>query len=164
MKKEFYEKIYTFMKKHGGLSRAAVVLSKSITFTIYLFYPVFICLLYLQHSSFLLSAFLVPAVSFIILSVVRRIINAERPYEKFNIPTLYGKCKKGCSFPSRHTFSAFMIAFTLLFVNIPIGITLLVLSTILALLRILCGAHFIKDVLTGAVFAAISALIGFIII
>lgn len=164
MKKEFYERMSAFMKKHSGLSRASVVLSKSITFAIYLFYPIFLSLLYLQHSSFLLRAVLVPAVSFIVLSVVRRIINAERPYEKFDIPALYSKNKKGCSFPSRHTFSAFIIAFTVLYVSLPLGIALLFLSTALALLRVVCGVHFIKDVLAGAVFAAISALIGYIII
>ena len=164
MKKEFYEKISAFMKKHGSLSSAAVVLSKSITFAIYLFYPVFLGLLYLQHSSFLLPAVLVPAVSFIVLSVVRRIINAERPYEKFDIPALYSKNKKRCSFPSRHTFSAFIIAFTVLYVSLPLGIALLFLSTTLAVLRVVCGVHFIKDVLAGFLFAVISALIGYIII
>ncbi len=164
MKKEFYNNLSVFMNNHSTFSRAAVVLTKSITYAIYLFYPLFLGLLYLQKSDFLLRAIITSGVSFIVLSVIRRIINAPRPYEKLDIPPLYSKDKKGCSFPSRHTFSAFIIAFTVIFVNLPLGIILLVMSLILATLRVLCGVHFIKDVLAGIIFAVISAVIGYIII
>ncbi len=164
MKKEFYKNLSVFMGSHSRLSRAAVVLTKGITYTIYLFFPLFLGLLCFQKSEFLMRAILVPAVSFFVLSVVRRLINAPRPYEKWDIPPLYSKDKKGCSFPSRHTFSAFIIALTVLFVSPPLGCALLFLSTALAILRVICGVHFIKDVLAGAVFALISALIGYILI
>lgn len=55
-----------------------------------------------------------PLVGFIAVSVFRYIVNRPRPYEKFDMPPVIPKDTHGRSFPSRHVFSAFIIAFTVL--------------------------------------------------
>ena len=76
---------------------------------------------------------------------------------------LYKKSTKGCSFPSRHTFSAFIIGYTILMFNPYLAISVFVAGVIMAICRVLCGIHFIKDVLAGAVSAIACGIIGFII-
>ena len=66
----------------------------------------------------------------------------------FNIEPLVGH-KTGESFPSRHTVSAFAIAFALLNINIHLGIIALIIACIVGLSRIICAVHFISDVLCG---------------
>ena len=71
----------------------------------------------------------------------------------------------GRSFPSRHVFSAFIIAFTVLICSPAasplwfIGILLAVLAAIIACVRVISGVHFISDVVGAFVFAAIEAYI-----
>ena len=69
------------------------------------------------------------------------------------------KHKQGESFPSRHTVSAFAIAFACLKVSLPLGIVMLLLAITVSLSRILCGVHYISDVISAIVIAFI---IGFI--
>ncbi len=57
---------------------------------------------------------IVPFLGFVTLTIVRRIINRPRPYEVDGIPPLIEKDTSGKSFPSRHVFSAYMIALTFL--------------------------------------------------
>ena len=92
------------------------------------------------------------------VSIIRKILNAPRPYEKYDIIPLYNKTTKGCSFPSRHTFSAFVIAFTISVFNPLLSIPVFIMGVILAISRV----HFLKDVIVGAISALICGIIGFI--
>lgn len=107
---------------------------------------------------------LIPAVAFIILSIVRKWINAPRPYEVWQITPLIKKDSEGKSFPSRHVFSAAIIAMAVLSVHLPGGIILLVAAIILSWCRVIAGVHFIKDVVTGLVIGVAVGLVGFFII
>ncbi len=160
MSENTYKKVICFFENHTFLKQLIIVLGKSITVSIYIFYPLFLLYLYLVNYPEILKALLVPLISFIVLSIIRRLLNFPRPYEKYDIKPLYEKKTKGCSFPSRHTFSAFIIAFAVLPINIPLGILLTILSIVLAVTRVLCGIHFIKDVVAGFLFAVISAICG----
>lgn len=106
---------------------------------------------------------IVCAVPFIVVSIFRRVLNTPRPYE---ILPFYGKApkkKKGQSFPSRHVFSIFVIAASVSFVNLPLGIALAVLGVMLAVARVLLGIHFVKDVVAGALIGITSGVIGMLI-
>ena len=59
--------------------------------------------------------------------------------------------------PSRHTASAFIIAMTFLYVNIPLGVFMLATAALISASRVLAGAHYIRDVLVGT---AIGVLFG----
>ena len=109
----------------------------------------------------------VAAVPFIAVTLMRYFINAERPYEVFDIDELKAikeKGKKGHSFPSRHVFSAFLIGVLFIPYGVAFGIAALLLGAFIAVERVLLGIHFVRDVLVGAVIGALSGLIGVLIL
>ena len=151
MKQEFYLNTTQKISKNENLCSAIVGFSKAVTVLIYAFYPCLLGFLLLTKSELLLKIFFVPAVSFAILSVVRYFLNLPRPYEKIEgLVPLYNKKTVGKSFPSRHTFSGFIIGTVTLFVNVYVGVFVLILSALLAVCRVLSGVHFIRDVVVGA--------------
>ena len=164
MKEQQLKNILDFFNSRPTAKKTVVGAGLAVTYIMYGIYPLFIALQIYFKNPLTLRLVLVPAVSFVILSVFRRILNFKRPYEKFDITPLYNKTTKGCSFPSRHTFSAFMIAFAVMCVYPILGGILTFLGVLLALSRVLCGVHFIRDVAAGAIFAVVCALIGFVII
>ncbi|MEZ7648789.1 phosphatase PAP2 family protein [Streptococcus sp. 27098_8_86] len=91
----------------------------------------------------------VPASGFMILSLLRKKINAPRPYEEWDIKPLLDRDRPGQSMPSRHVFSATIISMTCLHASLSVGVILLVLSALLGLVRVLGGVHFPKDVVVG---------------
>lgn len=92
---------------------------------------------------------MVPALGFILLTIVRKWINQPRPYETWGIVPLLDKDSSGNSMPSRHVFSATIISMACLHANLSAGLILLVLSALLGLVRVLGGVHYPKDVLVG---------------
>jgi membrane-associated phospholipid phosphatase len=107
---------------------------------------------------FLVSA----AVPFAIVTVVRRIISAPRPYETFDLSDVIEKAphyKLGSSFPSRHVFSAFLIGTMALNVAPALGAIILVLGFLLGFARVALGIHFVKDVVCGAIIGIASGVV-----
>ena len=91
----------------------------------------------------------VPASGFVILSLLRKKINAPRPYEEWGIKPLLDRDSPGQSMPSRHVFSATIISMACLHASLSVGVILLVLSAFLGLVRVLGGVHYPKDVVVG---------------
>ena len=91
----------------------------------------------------------IPASGFVILSLLRKKINAPRPYEEWTIKPLLDRDSPGQSMPSRHVFSATIISMACLHASLTIGIILLVLSDFLGLVRVLGGLHYPNDVVVG---------------
>ena len=91
----------------------------------------------------------IPASGFVILSLLRKKINAPRPYEVWEIVPLLDRDSPGQSMPSRHVFSATIISMACLHASLAVGVILLLLSAILGLVRVLGGVHYPKDVLVG---------------
>ena len=91
----------------------------------------------------------VPASGFVILSLLRKKINAPRPYEEWDIKPLLDRDSPGQSMPSRHVFSATIISMACLHASLSVGVISLVLSALLGLVRVLGGVHFPKDVVVG---------------
>ena len=118
---------------------------------------------------FLLSVYLlvVTAVPFVAVSIMRKVINAPRPYEVFDcdeLDTLREYARRGTSFPSRHVASAFIISSALTFVIPLLGIIILCLGVLIAVLRVLLGRHFIRDVIVGAVIGGIAGTVGMLLV
>lgn len=94
------------------------------------------------------------AACFVAMGLIRRWLNAPRPYEVFDIKPLVPKkdLKSGRSFPSRHAFCAFLIAtmFAIVFQSVA-GMVPLLLAAALGVVRVLEGVHFPRDVVAGAV-------------
>ncbi len=159
MKEQFYNSLISSLEQRVGLKRAVLIISRASTYLMYLCYPAFIAGIAIADKKIPLWELLVPAVAFILLSVFRAAINSPRPYEKFDITPIENKKTSGKSFPSRHTFSAFIIAFTILSRFPILGSALLVVSVALGVCRILSGVHFIRDVIAGFLFAAAASTV-----
>ena len=122
-------------------------------------------LLYVSYKVSLLSALevsLTALLPFVIVSVLRRVIDAKRPYELYEFYLEKPK-DKGRSCPSRHVYSATVIATLTVFVYPILGGVLLFFALMLAVLRVLLGIHFIRDVVCGALVGALAAIIGVLI-
>lgn len=94
---------------------------------------------------------MIPAVSFMLVSLFRNVRDEQRPYEIYNFKPLIQKDTKGKSFPSRHVFSIFVIAGTLFWFYPVVACIMGIMGVILAVIRVISGVHFPKDVIVGAV-------------
>lgn len=164
MTKEQYLKISepfrTHKKKAAGLRRA----NQIATAACYVGYALLLVSRIVLSDVWFWRVLLIPAAAFIVLSLVRRKINAPRPYEVWHITPLLEKDTKGKSFPSRHVFSASVIAMAVLSVNIPGGVVLLIAAGVLSWCRVIAGVHFLKDIAAGAAVGIVVGLIGFFMI
>ena len=104
----------------------------------------------------------VPASGFVILSLLRKKINAPRPYEEWGIKPLLDRDSPGQSMPSRHVFSASIISMACLHASLSVGLILLILSAILGLVRVLGGVHYPKDVVVGYICGLVWGMIFFL--
>ena len=104
----------------------------------------------------------VPASGFVILSFLRKKINAPRPYEEWDIKPLLDRDSPGQSMPSRHVFSATTISMACLHASLSVGVILLVLSALLGLVRVLGGVHYPKDVVVGYICGLVWGVIFFL--
>ena len=106
--------------------------------------------------------FFVPASGFVILSLLRKKLNAPRPYEVWEIVPLLDRDSPGQSMPSRHVFSATIISMACLHASLSVGVILLVLSAFLGLVRVLGGVHYPKDVVVGYMCALVWGVLFFL--
>ena len=104
----------------------------------------------------------IPASGFVILSFLRKKINAPRPYEEWDIKPLLDRDSPGQSMPSRHVFSATIISMACLHTSLTMGMICLILSAFLGLVRVLGGVHFPKDVVVGYICALVWGVIFFL--
>ena len=163
MKRETYCAMLDKIRKTPVLYKYVIWSDRILTKISYIVYPLFLLYLMVNKKPELWKAILVPAVSFVVLSVFRYLYNAPRPYEFFDAPPLIRKDTKGKSFPSRHVFSAFVIAVTVFYTCHHLGLVLGICGFLLAGFRVLGGVHFTKDVLAGAVFGILCGMVMFII-
>lgn len=160
-----YDKVGVFFNNHPTLLKMFYFLYKCLPMVIALIYFILLVytLLFIGFMAFIrISA--VPAVTFISVSVIRKIINSSRPYVLYDISPLIKKDKQGESFPSRHTVSAAIIAMSCLYINTGLGIIMLVISVIMAAMRVIAGVHFVKDVIAALIIAIVCGIVGFFII
>ena len=104
----------------------------------------------------------IPASGFVILSFLRKKINASRPYEEWDIKPLLDRDSPGQSMPSRHVFSATIISTSCLHASLTMGMICLTLSAFLGLVRVLGGVHFPKDVVVGYICALVWGVLFFL--
>lgn len=164
MTKEQYRNITEGLRKNPKKTRVVKIINKILTAIVFVSYPVYLFYLFLQRDAWLAEAIIVPLDSFIIVSLVRYLINARRPYEKFELPPVIEKTTKGKSFPSRHVFSVFIIAMTLFYSFPVVGVLLMVIGIMLGLIRVVGGVHEPRDVVAGALAGIFCGVVGFYLI
>lgn len=145
-----YEKISAVFFKSEKRIYFFNLFNKLLTASVYIAYPMLLLYVFLFCRDKLLKSVLVPAAMLVFVSVLRKIINRPRPYEKMEINPIIKKDKSGESMPSRHIFSAFMIAMTFLYISPIFSIPLFVIAVVLAAVRVIGGVHYISDVIVAA--------------
>ena len=140
-------------RDHPERAKSLHMANKILTAIIFVAYPLLLIWLYVKLPDHLLRAILVPFDGFIGVSVFRYLVNRRRPYEEFGVAPVIPKDTSGKSFPSRHVFSAAIIAFT--FLTIPgmtgIGAALVICAVGIAVIRVISGVHYISDVVAAFV-------------
>lgn len=131
---------------------------------VYIGYPLLLAYLAVTHDRRILQSITVPLGVFVTVTLIRKFINAMRPYERLQIEPLIAKNKKGSSFPSRHTASSAVIAMAFLYINVPFGILFLIITVFIGISRILAGVHFPRDVIAGFAYSVIMSLLCFYVI
>ena len=161
MSEQNYRAMLRWLRGHSAAKNVLFWVSKA---TVWAVYGIYLWLLawmaYHTMWTQLLPAALVPAAAFVVGTALRKGINRPRPYTKYNEEPLFPKEQPGCSMPSRHCFSVAAIAVAVWYVLPPAAVLLAVLAVIIAVSRVLCGVHYISDVLAGLAFGAIFALLG----
>ena len=107
-----------------------------------------------------LKPVLVAAVPFLLVTLVRRLLDLPRPYEVYDLYDRPTHDRQGRGFPSRHAASAAVIAVILLFECLPLGLAVSLVGLVMCVCRVLLGIHFVRDVLAGALIGAVGGVLG----
>lgn len=150
------KKVYENQRLYGYLS----LLSHFIVILTVLSYVPLLIGSWLVSPISSLKVIIITAAPLLLVTLLRSLVNAPRPYELYDIYEHAPKRKGGHSFPSRHACSIFAIGTVSLFIYPIMGVILLLLGLILCAARVLVGIHFIRDVAAGALSGAVCGIIG----
>lgn len=154
---KFYETITAGLRKKENASQLLTAADRILAAVMYAAYPVLLAVTAMRGTEArvtVLSYILVPGISFLLLSFVRSRINRKRPYEEWEIDPLIHREGMGNSMPSRHVFSAVLISMCILRQNVFPGVIFLILSACIAVVRVLGGVHYPRDVIAGYLIGA----------
>ena len=146
------------------MSLALKIISHVTVLVSVLAYAVGLAIAFSEGLEFFIRLAVAGAIPFILLSVLRRLINAPRPYELYPFYKEAPKGKRGMSFPSRHVFSAFTVSALVSVISPWLSVAAAAAGITLAVSRVLLGIHFMRDVTAGALVGAVSGLLGLFII
>lgn len=154
----FYQRLSAPLRRHPRWVTALRIANRAIEIIMYGAYLLMLAGLAWRGLRFgqfgdlapLWRVVLIPGAGFVLLSLVRQRFNTPRPYEQWPISPLIAREKTGDSFPSRHVFSATVIAMAALWLDWRWGLPLLMLALLLAVIRVVGGVHYPRDVVVGA--------------
>ena len=161
---EWYDYIAANIKNKPFLLSLLRTFNRFMTVVMPIVYLTLLTTTYLQQGlgkQVLIYVF-IPASGFVILSLLRKKINALRPYEEWAIKPLLDRDSPGQSMPSRHVFSASIIPMACLHASLTMGMICLTLSAFLGLVRVSGGVHYPKDVVVGYICGLVWGVIFFL--
>ena len=172
MTEERYKKMMALLSSRRIYVALINNIDRAITIIIFLSYVLAVVYTFFKMPKLLIPLVAVPGVSFVALSLFRRRYDAARPYEVYATQPVLKKDTSGKSFPSRHIFSVFVIGttFMVLAVNdaspagVAIAAVMMVMGLLQAVLRVIGGVHFIRDVIVGALIGILAGIVGVIFI
>ena len=106
---------------------------------------------------------IVPGLGFLLVSWVRARIDAPRPYELAAVNPLLDSSTHGKSFPSRHVASGALIGSSLVYLHPLLGTGVLLVTLVLACVRVIGRVHFVRDVLAGYVAGVTFGFLGMLL-
>lgn len=117
-----------------------------------------IFLLIARNWYFILSFFVGAGSVYVINSVIKHIVQRERPFTQD--PTLIPLLTESSySFPSGHASSSFLAATIISYYFPKFRVVLFILAAIIAFSRVYVGVHYLTDVLAGAIEGVVIGLI-----
>lgn len=161
---EWYDHIAGNIENKPFLLSLLRTFNRFMTVVMPIVYLTLLAIIYLQQGlgKQVLMYVFIPASGFVILSFLRKKINAPRPYEVWEIVPLLDRDSPGQSMPSRHVFSATIISMACLHASLTMGMICLTLSAFLGLVRVLGGVHYPKDVVVGYICALVWGVLFFL--
>ena len=161
---EWYDHVASNIKNKPFLLSLLRAFNRFMTVVMPIVYLTLLAATYFQEGfgKQVLMYVFVPASGFVILSLLRKKINAPRPYEEWAIKPLLDRDSPGQSMPSRHVFSASIISMACLHASLSVGMACLTLSALLGLVRVLGGVHYPKDVVVGYIYGLVWGVIFFL--
>ena len=161
---EWYDYIAANIENRPFLLSLLRTFNRFMTVVMPIVYLTLLATAYLQEGlgKQVLMYVFIPVSGFVILSFLRKKINAPRPYEVWEIVPLLDRDSPGKSMPSRHVFSATIISMACLHASLTMGMICLTLSAFLGLVRVLGGVHYPKDVVVGYICALVWGVIFFL--
>jgi undecaprenyl-diphosphatase len=104
------------------------------------------------------SGFAAAALALLVNLVIHSVHDRPRPYEAHSIAHPWSS-STDASFPSDHASASLAIAFTVLAFDLPVGIVFGIAAALIAVGRVLIGAHYPGDVGASIVVALASAIL-----
>lgn len=163
MTKEQYIKITEPLRSNQERAKRVTSLNHMLTALVFCVYPLYLFMLFTDKNPWLWRAILVPAVSFVGLSVVRKIINAPRPYENLTCRRYWKRHKRkiiskpACIFCFYYCDDDF-------YEHSGAGVLLGIIGLLLGIVRVLVGVHEPKDIIVGALAGIVCGIVGYYVI
>ena len=149
---------------HPALCRFLIILGKVSQYSVAVYFAVQLILHMVMTEYFkALAVALSAAVGFVIVTLMRKLISAPRPYEILHFCEVAPRKKTGESFPSRHAYSAVVIAVLSAALSPWCLIGIVPVAVSVCLTRVLLGIHFVKDVTVGAIIGIAFGTMGVVI-
>ena len=148
----FYQTMLAYIRSIPTLEKIIIMIAKFFPYIMFITYPLLIIYCFLEKNELLLVTIIKPLSAFLLVTIIRKIINRPRPYETMKIIPLRGHIQ-GESFPSRLSVSAVAIALAGAAIDPMLGVFLIIIALIICLSRILCGVHYPSDVITAIIIA-----------
>lgn len=165
MGKEFYERLAKPFRKNPCLATFLRLINRVCTIFVYALYIISLVILAVKFEWVKLVVIVaVPAIGFVVVTLLRRWLAMPRRFEIWDDSPLLGEHRPGLSFPSRHVYSAAVIALALGRLWWPVGVAVGIITLLLAVVRVIGGVHFIRDVVAGAAIGLLFGGIGFWVI
>lgn len=161
MKAERFPALLAALRRRPALAALVIWANQLLPLPAYLLYPAGAVWLLWQRDPRLVRYLLAPAAVLVLGSGLRRALRAPRPYQLADYVPLVHRGKTDDSFPSRHLFSASVIAVAFWYLCPPLGAALTAAALLLAPARVLAGVHFPRDVLAGLALGFAGGWLGF---
>lgn len=161
-----YRVVDRAVRRHKALPKIIRIMNRVTTAFVYIFFP--FMLFYLtdfgrEFGFDLLNTLVICATGFLLVTLLRRFINRKRPYTVYAYEPVIPRKENVGSMPSRHVFSAFIIAFAAYQMGAVWFAVMITVGALIAVLRVVGGVHYITDVAAAFLIAAALGMPAFII-
>ena len=158
MNKRLFFLMYNMAKDNKAVGKMAVFVASNTNKIYALVYLIGIVYAFFQNSNLLFRFILIPFITIVYNSILRKILNRPRPFKELGIESLIEHEDKG-SCPSNHAVSAMIIAMAWCSIFPVVG----AIPIFTGLSRVMTGVHYPVDVFLGWLIAIVIGCLGFFV-